>query len=98
MRDTLVLVATMLSPLAAAAGGTGDRAPPGAESCYGCHRSSGADPGPVPSLAGLSAASIAEAMRAFRAGERTPTVMDRIARGYSAEEVERLATWLASQR
>jgi cytochrome c553 len=49
----------------------------------------------MPSLAGLSAAEIGIAMRAYRSGERPATVMDRIAKGFTDEEIDRIAAWVA---
>jgi cytochrome c553 len=67
--------------------------PPGASACSGCHGG-----GAFPSLHGSAAADIAAAMRAYRTGERSATVMDRIAKGFTDEETEAIAAWLASKR
>jgi len=37
-------------------------------------------------------------MQAFRRGDRAATVMDRIARGFSDDEVEAMAVWFEMQR
>jgi cytochrome c553 len=68
-------------------------APPGASSCSGCH---GAAAGEIPSLSGLSADEIAEAMGAFKSGARPATVMNRLAKGFSEAETRAIAQWLAS--
>jgi cytochrome c553 len=52
----------------------------------------------VPGLAGRSAADIVAAMEAFRSGQRPATVMDRIAKGFTANEVQAIAAWYAAQR
>jgi cytochrome c553 len=36
-------------------------------------------------------------MQAYRAGERVPTVMDRIAKGFTDDEIRAIADWLASR-
>jgi cytochrome c553 len=36
-------------------------------------------------------------MRAFRSGERPATVMNRIAKGFSDDEIGAIADWLARQ-
>jgi cytochrome c553 len=36
-------------------------------------------------------------MQAFRSGERPSTVMGRIAKGYSDEEIHAIAAWVAEQ-
>jgi cytochrome subunit of sulfide dehydrogenase len=37
-------------------------------------------------------------MRGFRSGERPSTVMGRIAKGFSDDEIQSIAAWLAVQR
>jgi cytochrome c553 len=49
-------------------------------------------------LASLDAASIVTAVDAYRAGTRPATVMDRIARGFSHDEIVAIAAWLAASR
>jgi cytochrome subunit of sulfide dehydrogenase len=68
--------------------------PPGAASCLGCHAAAGAD-NPVVSLSSLTAEQIEAAMQAFRSGTRASTVMDRIAKGFSDEEIRAIAQWYA---
>ena len=66
-------------------------------SCLNCHGDGGPDGSGIPSLAGRSAADIVLAMRQFRDGGRGATVMARLARGYSDEEIAELASWLAKR-
>jgi cytochrome c553 len=47
---------------------------------------------------GREPAEIVAAMQAFRAGERPATVMDRIAKGFSDDEIRAIAAWLGGQR
>ena len=72
-------------------------APPGASSCSGCHAANEAVETPVPRLAGLPTPRIAEAMQAFRAGQRPGTIMPRLARGFSDDEIAAIAAWYAAQ-
>jgi cytochrome subunit of sulfide dehydrogenase len=51
----------------------------------------------MPSLSGQSAEQIAGAMRAFKTGERPATLMNRIARGFSDDELDAIARWLAAR-
>jgi sulfide dehydrogenase cytochrome subunit len=53
---------------------------------------------PVQRLAGRLPADIVEAMQQFRIGQRPATVMDRIAKGFSEEEVAAIAAWYARQK
>ena len=70
-------------------------APPGALSCSGCHGAAG---GEIPSLSGLTANQITEAMDAFKSGARPATLMNRLAKGFSEAETRAISQWLASQR
>ena len=72
--------------------------PPGASSCGGCHTAPGRPDAAIPSLHGQPAGEIAAAMRAYRAGERPASVMDRIAKGFSDEEIQAIAAWIAAGR
>jgi sulfide dehydrogenase cytochrome subunit len=60
-------------------------------SCSGCHGIDAASDTGIPPLAGMDAAEIEAALVAFRSGERTGTIMNRFARGYSDEEIKALA-------
>jgi cytochrome c553 len=73
-------------------------APPGAASCSGCHPATVKVETPVARLAGQDPAAIVAAMQAFRTGQRQATVMDRIAKGFSDDEVRAIAAWYAAQR
>lgn len=68
--------------------------PPGASSCSGCHGWRA----PFADLAGRKAADIAGALSDYRTGQRPATVMDRIAKGFSAEESAAIAAWWETQR
>jgi cytochrome c553 len=72
--------------------------PAGAASCSGCHPASARVTSPVPRLAGLDRAMIVRAMQEFRSGQRPATVMDRIAKGFTDEEIQALAAWFGAQR
>ena len=73
-------------------------APAGAASCSGCHASSTRVETPVPPLNGRPAADIASQMIAFKAGQRPGTIMDRIAKGFSDDEIRAIAAWYESQK
>ncbi len=66
-----------------------------AQNCYTCHGPKGVSPGTIPSLHNLTAKNIAELVKAFKSGERPSTVMGRHAKGYSDEQIEALATYIA---
>jgi len=71
--------------------------PAGASSCSGCHPPSAEVATPIPRIRGRQPAEITAAMQAFRSGERASTVMGRIAKGFSDDEVRAIAVWLAAQ-
>jgi sulfide dehydrogenase cytochrome subunit len=73
-------------------------APAGAMSCSGCHPASANIDTPVPRLIGQDPAAIVAAMQAFRSGTRPATVMDRIAKGFSDDEIRSIAAWYGAQR
>src|SRR5262249_54212444 len=72
--------------------------PAGAASCSGCHATSTKVASPVPRLTGLDQAAIVKAMQDFRAGTRTGTVMDRIAKGFTDTEIQAIAAYWAAQK
>ena len=72
--------------------------PPGAGSCSGCHPASAAVKTLVPPILGRKPDEIVAAMLAFRSGERPSTVMGRIAKGFSDDEIRAIAVWLAAQQ
>jgi sulfide dehydrogenase cytochrome subunit len=77
-----------------ATGATADEFEDGAMmamSCAACHGTDGASPGVMPSLVGQSRAFINNRMVAFRSGKRPSTVMGRIAKGYTDDEIAAIA-------
>jgi cytochrome c553 len=90
-----VAAAMAIAPIAAARAAD---APPGAASCSGCHPAQTTVDTPVARLAGQDPAAIVAAMAAFRSGQRPATVMDRIAKGFSDDEVKAIAAWYGAQR
>ncbi|MGA7485613.1 MAG: cytochrome C [Xanthobacteraceae bacterium] len=94
----LVTAAALIftSILHASAAGPGD-APPGALSCSGCHPANRAADIKVPRLIGRDPAEIVAAMQEYKSGKRSSTVMDRIAKGFSEDEVKAIAAWYGAQ-
>jgi cytochrome c553 len=73
-------------------------APPGAAACSGCHPTSRAVETPFTRLVGRNAAEIVTAVQEFRTGQRPGTVMDRIAKGFTDDEIKAIAAWYAAQK
>lgn len=63
--------------------------------CYGCHGADGVSKGAVPSLKGLGESDVVRAMMAFKSGERQGTIMNRIAKGYTDEQIKALGKFVA---
>ncbi len=72
--------------------------PPGATTCSGCHAARAGIATAVPTIHGRNAEEIVFAMQAYRSGQRPATVMDRLARGFSDDEIRAIAVWLSDER
>ena len=66
--------------------------PPGAESCTGCHVRGGG----VGLLQGRPAADTVRIMEDYRSGRQPATLMNRIVKGFTPDEVVALALWFAA--
>ena len=91
------LVAALLVFVPATAWAATPEPPPGAASCSGCHSMSRAA-SPLPRIYGRPAATIIASVAAFRAGTKPATVMDRVAKGFTDEEMAAIAAWLEMQK
>jgi cytochrome c553 len=69
-----------------------------AANCANCHGTAGRSTGALPSLAGLPAANIERAMRDFRDGKRSATLMHQLAKGYTDEQIAAMAAYFAAQK
>ena len=65
--------------------------------CMGCHGDGGMGSGEIPRLAGLPAAVTAGKMLAYKSDAQAGTVMNRIAKGYTDEEIQAVAAFFANQ-
>jgi len=68
-----------------------------AATCTGCHGTNGHSEGGMPLLAGLDKAYIVNAMKEFKAGTKPATGMHQHAKGYSDEQIDRIAEFFAAQ-
>ncbi len=69
-----------------------------ASSCSACHTNSERLNTAIPRIRGLPEAVIVEAMRAFRTGQRPATVMDRISKGFTDDEIKQLAAYFSAKK
>ena len=68
-----------------------------ADGCTSCHGIEGKSRGYIPSLDKLSRAEFVRAMQEFQSQKRAATIMNRIVRAYSAEEVALLADYFTAE-
>ena len=67
--------------------------------CNGCHGTDGSSAGASnPTIAGLSVDYFETAMKQFRSGERPSTIMGRLAKGYSDEQLKAMAEAFAAKK
>jgi len=67
--------------------------------CAGCHGTNGSSVGPAsPTIAGISPEYFVETMQAYKKGTRPATIMTRIAKGYTDEEIRLMAGYFSKQK
>jgi cytochrome c553 len=67
-----------------------------AATCTACHGTEGRSVGGIPpALAGRDRNDLAQALKDFKAGKRPATIMHQLAKGYTDEQLEQLATYFA---
>jgi len=93
-------LAALMLPLTSLQAQTPDRqARAWAASCAACHGTDGRTQGTVPALAGRSAEQLTQALLEFKAGQRpAATVMHQHAKGYTDDELRRIARVFAEQK
>lgn len=74
-----------------------------AATCAACHGTDGAtknatDFATLPALAGQPRENLVASLRAYKSGARAATIMTQIAKGYTDEQIELLATYFAAQK
>lgn len=89
-----IVVPALALVLLQAGAGMALAAPPGATSCTGCHAGPGTA---LPQIGGRPASETEAAMAGFRDGTRPATLMNRIAKGFTADETHDIAVWLEAQ-
>lgn len=65
--------------------------------CFSCHGTDGKSAGAMPSIAGKSENYIIEKLKAFRSDEIEATIMNRIAKGYTDDEIAALAKFFSGK-
>ena len=90
-----VLLLASIGPALAA--GPAD-APLGAATCSGCHPAARVADTSMLRLIGRDPATIVTAMQGFKSGQLPGTVMGRIAKGFSDDEIKAIAAWYGAQK
>jgi cytochrome subunit of sulfide dehydrogenase len=97
MKPSLAIAAGMLAGMLPAAAVAAD-APPGATSCSGCHSANASDTSTPPRLIGRDPAKMVAALQEFRSGQRAATIMDRVVKGFTPDEIQAIAAWYGAQK
>jgi cytochrome subunit of sulfide dehydrogenase len=97
MKLTLVVGGALAGAIVATTAPAAD-APPGATSCSGCHSPTATDTSTPPRLVGRDPAQMVAALQEFRSGQRKGTIMDRIVKGFTPEEIQAIAAWYGAQK
>ncbi|MEY3219278.1 MAG: hypothetical protein RIT27_635 [Pseudomonadota bacterium] len=70
-----------------------------ANTCVGCHGQGGSSMGPAtPTISGMAVDTFTDAMKAYREGKRPSTVMGRLAKGYTDEDIAEMSKFFAAQK
>lgn len=71
-----------------------------AATCANCHGTDGrtVDGSAVPSLVGMPKSYMLTQMKAFKDGSRPATVMHQLAKGYTDQQIESIATYFAATK
>lgn len=69
-----------------------------AATCANCHGTDGNAQGAMVALAGLPKAHILTQLKAFKDGTRPATIMHQLAKGYTDEQLDLIATYFAAQK
>jgi len=98
MRNKLSLIA-LLGGMALGGTAWADATPAMlANACAGCHGTNGASVGPTsPIISGMASEYFVNAMAAYKKDEWPSTIMGRIAKGYTDEQIKAMAAFFSKQ-
>lgn len=69
-----------------------------ADACAGCHGTDGHSVGAMPAFSNKKLQELQSMLREYKAGKREPTVMDRIAKAYTDEQLDAIAVYFAGRK
>ncbi len=64
--------------------------------CAGCHGTDGVSQGAAPSLKGRNAAGLTSMMKLFKSDALPSSIMGRIAKGYTDEQIKAVSTYFST--
>jgi cytochrome c553 len=97
MRIALIAAAALaVVPLGASAQDTAGRDL--AASCAMCHGTDGRSVGGNEPLAGMAKDELVRKVKEFRTGAKPATIMHQISKGYSDQEIDKIAAFFAAQK
>ena len=95
LASALLGAGLLAAPAAMAADASGETI---AAQCNGCHGFKGQSKGAAPAINGLPKSYIVSSMQDFKADKRPATIMNRIAKGYTDQEIENVADYYSSAK
>ena len=98
LRTLIIASGALLLALPAMAQGIGPTGQAMAQNCYVCHGPKGQATPPIPGLARVPADVIRTRMMEFKTDQRPSTVMARIAKGYSDEQIAAISDYFGALR
>ncbi|TWS98333.1 cytochrome c [Reyranella sp. CPCC 100927] len=96
IRGPMAALVTCLLPMVASAQTVGPSGQAMAQACYVCHGPDGKSVGPIAPLVGLPKDHIVRQMAEFKTDRRPGTIMNRIAKGYTDEQIVAIADFIAT--
>lgn len=91
-----VAVVVFIAPGLAPAGQSSRSAEALVFNCFTCHGTDGRSPAEVHSINGKSSDYLKKKLNAFKAGQGNPTIMDRIAKAYTDDEISLISEYIAN--
>ena len=96
MRIPAAALAALLLPAGVQAQTAGPTGQAMVQTCYVCHGPDGKSAGPIASLAGLPREHVVRQLTEFKTDRRPGTIMNRIAKSYSDEQIVAIAEFIAT--
>ncbi|MCU7796629.1 MAG: c-type cytochrome [Candidatus Thiodiazotropha sp. (ex Myrtea spinifera)] len=98
-RERLIIILALFALLPITALAESPTAAALSYTCAGCHGTDGSSVGPSsPSIAGMDPEIFIDAMQDYKLDKRNATIMNRIAKAYSDEQIKGMAWYFAKQK